>query len=56
MHLGLACMTLGISKTWFGVHDSWYIGLESSSVIKGFGVIFFWMIYHLGWLGKKAFG
>ena len=41
MHLGLACMTLGISKTWFGVHDSWYIGLESSRVIKGFGVIFF---------------
>ena len=24
MYLGLACMTLGISKTWFGVHDSWY--------------------------------
>ena len=32
------------------------IGLESSREIKGFGGIFFGMIYHLGWLCKNAFG
>ena len=32
------------------------IGLESSKKRKGFGGIFFLGLYHLGWLGKKAFG
>ena len=39
MHLVLACMTLGISKTWF-VCMTLGIGLESSREIKGFGGIF----------------
>ena len=41
MHLGLACMTLGISKTWFGVHDSWYwFGIFKGN--KRFWWHFFW--------------
>ena len=46
-------MTLGISKTCFSVHDSWYW----FGVFKG-KKRFLWHffgIYHLGWLGKKAF-
>ena len=55
MHLGLACMTLGIYKTCFGVHDSWYwFGIFKGN--KRFWWHFFGIIYHLGWLGKKAFG
>ena len=39
--LVLACMTLGISKTWFGVHDSWYwFGIFKGK--KRFWWHFFW--------------
>ena len=49
-------MTLGISKTWFGVHDSWYwFGIFKGNK-RFWWHFFFGNIYHLGWLGKKVFG
>ena len=39
--LVLACMTLGISKTWFGACMTLGIGLESSREIKRFWWHFF---------------